>query len=144
MITHFIESYWIPSQKKTCQGYKFKEFANILNCWILWKIWHATHLVKLLDKMSKHIMDLTSIVEDTEQTRFCPQTDKQMDGQTDGWTDGQMDRQTDRQGETNIPPFNFVEAVVITIKSDQNLLRTEMAKIYQEAKFQAIPNMRST
>ena len=35
-----------------------------------------THLLKLLDKMCKYEMDLASIVEDTEQTRFCPQTDK--------------------------------------------------------------------
>ena len=32
-----------------------------------------------------------SIVEDTERTRFCPQTD----------------RRTDRQGETSIPPFQL-------------------------------------
>ena len=33
-------------------------------------------------------------VEDTERTRFCPQTD----------------RRTDGQGDTSIPPINFVEA----------------------------------
>ena len=44
--------------------------------------------------MCKYEMDLTSIVENTEQTRFCPQTDGRKDG----------------QGETSIPPFNFVEA----------------------------------
>ena len=32
-------------------------------------------------------MDPVSIVEDTEQTRFCPQIDRQMDGRTDGRTD---------------------------------------------------------
>ena len=57
---------------------------------------HATHLLKLLDKMCKYEMDPMSIVEDTERTRFCPQTD----------------RRTDGQGETSIPPFNFVEAGV--------------------------------
>ena len=39
---------------------------------------HATHHLKLLDKMCKYEMDPMSIVEDTERTRFCPQTD--------GWT----------------------------------------------------------
>ena len=37
--------------------------------------------------MCKYEMDLASIVEDTEWTRFRP----------------------DGQGETSIPPFNFVE-----------------------------------
>ena len=45
--------------------------------------------MKLLDKMCKYEMDPMSIVEDTERTWFCPQTD----GRTDG------------QGETSIPPF---------------------------------------
>ena len=48
---------------------------------------HATHFPKLLDKMCKYEMDPTSMVEDTERTRFCPQTD----------------RRTDGQGETSIP-----------------------------------------
>ena len=34
------------------------------------------HHLKLLDKISKHEMDPASIVEDTERTPFCPQTDK--------------------------------------------------------------------
>ena len=29
MITHTIESYWIPSQKRQSQSYKFKEFVKI-------------------------------------------------------------------------------------------------------------------
>ena len=52
--------------------------------------------------MCKYEMDPMSIVEDTERTRFCPQTDRQ--------TDGRMDRRTDGQGDTSIPPINFVEA----------------------------------
>ena len=47
--------------------------------------------------MCKYEMDPTSIVEDTERTLFCPQTDRRMDGRMDG------------QGETSIPPFNFIE-----------------------------------
>ena len=74
MITHTIESYWIPSQKKTKSTlHMFKEFAKISNFSILKQSLHATHLQTLLDKMCKYEMDPTSIVEDTEQTRFCPQ-----------------------------------------------------------------------
>ena len=61
MITNTIESYWIP---------------KISDIWILKQTLHATHLLKLLDKMCKYEMDPTSIVEDTERTRFCPQTDR--------------------------------------------------------------------
>ena len=63
MITHTIESYWIPShigsqvKRWQSQSYKFKEFAKI------------SHLLKLLDKMCKYEMDPMSIVEDTERTR---------------------------------------------------------------------------
>ena len=53
--------------------------------------------MKLLNKMCKYEMDLASVVEDAERTRFCPQMDGEMDGHTDG------------QGETSIPAFNFVE-----------------------------------
>ena len=48
----------------------------------------------LLDKMCKYEMDPTSIVEDTERTRFCPQTDKV---------------------KPLYPPFNFIEARGIII-----------------------------
>ena len=41
----------------------------------------ATHL-KFLDKMYKYEIDPASIVEDTEQTLFCPHTDGRTDGQT--------------------------------------------------------------
>ena len=37
---------------------------------------HGTHLLKLLDKMCNYEMDPMSIVDDTERTRFCPETDK--------------------------------------------------------------------
>ena len=78
MITHTIDSYWIPSQNKTksklqiqrvCQNFKYFNFEK--------KTLHATHLLlKLLDKMCKYEMDLVTIVEDTERTRFCPPTDR--------------------------------------------------------------------
>ena len=51
-----------------------------------------THLQKLLDKMCKYEMDPTSIVEDTEQTWFCPQTDRRT------------------RWNQYTPPFNFIEA----------------------------------
>ena len=97
---------WLPtplshigSQVKRRQGqsYKFKEFAKIANLLILIKTLHMTHLLKLFNKMCKYEMDPMSIVEDTEQTRFCPQTD------------GQTDRRTDKVKPV-YPPFNFVEA----------------------------------
>ena len=37
--------------------------------------------------MCKYDMDPVSIVEDTERTLFCPQTDRQMDGRKDGQMD---------------------------------------------------------
>ena len=84
MITHTIDSYWIPSQKKQSQNYKFREKISNYET-------NFTHLLKLLDKMCKYELDPTSIVEDTEGTQFCPQTD----------------RRTDEQGETSIPPFQL-------------------------------------
>ena len=58
------------------QSYKFKKIAKISNFWILKRALHATHLLKLLDKMCEYEMDPMSILEDTEWTRFCPQTDR--------------------------------------------------------------------
>ena len=92
MITHTIESYWIQSQ-----SYKFKEFSKIINFWNLKQTLHVTHFLKMLDKMCKYEMDPTSIVEDTERTRFCPQVDRR------------VDRRTDKVKLVH-PPFNFVEA----------------------------------
>ena len=56
--------------------------------------------MKLVDKMCKYEMDSASIVEDTERTRFCPQTDGQTD-RRDRWTDDM---------KPVYPPFNFAEA----------------------------------
>ena len=60
------------------------------------------HHLKLLNKMCKYKMDPTSIVEVTDLTRFCPQTD------------GQTDRRTDDMKPV-CPPFNFIEAGVQSI-----------------------------
>ena len=51
--------------------------------------------------MGIYEMDPACIVKDTERTRNLF-TDGQMDRRTDG--------RTDVQGETNVPPFNFIEA----------------------------------
>ena len=76
MITHTIESYWIKVKRRQSQSYKFKKIAKISNFWILKRALQSTHLLKLLDKMCKYEIDLMSIVEDTERTRFCPQKDR--------------------------------------------------------------------
>ena len=54
--------------------------------------------------MCKYEMDPTSIVEDAERTRLCPQTDRRTDRRTD-------------KVKPVYPPFNFVEAGGI-IKND--------------------------
>ena len=98
---HDYPYYWVildPKLKEDSQSYKFKDFAKISNLWILKQTLHATHLLKLLDKIWKYEMDPMSIVEDTERTRFCPQTDKRMDGRT--------------RWNQYTPPFNFVDAGV--------------------------------
>ena len=76
--------------RKLCSEIKLK-----LNFRILKQTLHATHFLKLLDKMCE--MDPTSIVEDTERTRFCPQTGRRTDGETD-------------KVKPVYPTFNFVEA----------------------------------
>ena len=79
---------WLPillshiesrDKRRQSQSYKFKEFAKISNFYFL------------LDKMCKYKMDLTSTIQVTERTRFCPQTD----GQTGRWR------------ESIIPPFQL-------------------------------------
>ena len=60
--------------------------------------------------MYKYEMDPTSIVEVTERTRFCPQTDRQTDGRTDIQTDDM---------KLIYFPFKFVEAEGITIDDSQ-------------------------
>ena len=86
---------WV--KRRQSQSYKFKEFAKISKFWHLKQLLHATHLLKLPDKMCKYEMDPMRIVEDTERTRFCPQTDRLTDGQRTRWNQ-------------YIHPFNFVEA----------------------------------
>ena len=91
MITHTD----LKSKEYKVKVTNLKNLPKLQICIILKQFLHMTHFLKLLDKMCKYEMDPTSIVEDTERTRFCPQTH----GRTDGRTDG--------QGETSIPPFQL-------------------------------------
>ena len=59
-----------PWSKMIRQKFKF---------WNKKKNQHLTQLLKLVDKIYKYEMDPTSIVEYTEQTWFCPQTDGETD-----------------------------------------------------------------
>ena len=99
---HDYPFYWVILDLKSEEDkVKVKEFTKISKFRILKQALHATHLLKLLDKMCKYETDPTSIVEDKERTRFCPQTDR--------WTDGQTDGQTDKVKPV-YPPFKFGEA----------------------------------
>ena len=57
--------------------------VKVTNIYIWKQTLHATYLVKLFDKICKFQMDPTSIIEDTERTRFCPQTDRRTDRRRD-------------------------------------------------------------
>ena len=59
--------------------------------------------------MCKYQKDPKSSVEDTERTRFCPQTDRRIGGCTDG------------KSENSIPHFNFVEAGDIMKYKDSDI-----------------------
>ena len=125
MITHTIKSYWIPTQKKTKSKLQIWRIRQNFKFLILKQTLHATHLLKLLDKMCKYEMDPMSIVEDTEWTRFCPQTD----------------RHTDGQGETSIPPFNFVEVGGIKRYETKNSSYSpwKFEEIYQNPEYHFYP-----
>ena len=77
----------------------FKTIDKISNFGILQNLLQAPHLLELLDKMCKYEMDPANIVEVTEWTWFCPQTDGQMDRQTD--------RQMDGRHETSVHHFQL-------------------------------------
>ena len=79
-------------KKRQSRSYKFKEFTKISDFWVQKQILHTTHFLQLLDKMCKHEMDPTIIVEDlTDITP--PQSPLHLS-----------------TSETSMPPFNFVEA----------------------------------
>ena len=76
MITHTIDQFILDPNSKQ-DKVKVTNLKNLpkLQIFEFEIILYGTHLLKLLDKMCKHEMDPASIVEDTERTRFCPQTD---------------------------------------------------------------------
>ena len=80
MITHTIDQFILnPNSKQDKANVtNLKNLPKLQNFLILKKknTLHATHLLKLLDKMCKYEMNPASIVEDVEQTRFCPQMDR--------------------------------------------------------------------
>ena len=84
---HDYPYYWVILDPKSKEdkvkviNLKFRQNLNFLK--ILTQTLHATHLLNLLDKLCKYEKDLTSIVEDTERTRFYPQMDRRTDGKTD-------------------------------------------------------------
>ena len=74
---HDYPFYWVILDPKSEEDkVKVTNLKNSPKFRIFKQALHATHLLKLLDTMCKYKMDLTSIFEDTERTRFCPQTDK--------------------------------------------------------------------
>ena len=77
---HDYPYHWVildpKSKEDNVKVTNLQKFAKISNFWILKWALHATHLLKLLDKMCKYEMDPMSILEDTERTQFCPQTDR--------------------------------------------------------------------
>ena len=72
MITHTIDQFILDPKTK-------QDKVKVKRIWEKFKFLNLkknfTHLLKLLDKMCRYEMDPVSIVEDTEQTRFCPQMD---------------------------------------------------------------------
>ena len=101
MPPHDYPYYWVildPDSKedkvkvtnlKTLPKFQFFLFRNKLYVW---------HLLELLDRMCKYEMHPRNIVEVTERTPFCPQTD------------GRTDRRTD-DVKPAYPPFNFVRGI---------------------------------
>ena len=85
----------IGYQVKTWQSQtlKSKEFVKTSNLKTLKYTLDMTHFLLLLANICKNEMDPVSIVEDTEQKRFCLQTDR--------CAYVPMDRQTDRQTRWN-------------------------------------------
>ena len=104
MTTHTNDSKGSQAKTWQSQSYQFKESDKTSNICISRKTIHALPPPKLFDMNFKYEMELASIVEDTEQTQFCP-----LVRQTGGQTDERTDRQTDRQGETSITQVNFIE-----------------------------------
>ena len=102
MITHTIESYWFTSQatsllshigsqikRRQSQSYKFQEFANFSNYWILHCARHTFWSCLIRCANMKWIRWVLLKMQSGHDS---------------------IHRRTDRQGETSVPPFNFAEA----------------------------------
>ena len=89
MITHSIESYWIPSQKKT------KSKLQILRIRQHFKFWNKHYTRHTFWNCLIRCANIKWI----RQILFKIQSGHDS-----------VHRRTDGQGETSIPPFNFVEA----------------------------------
>ena len=77
---HDYPYYWVILDPKWKEDkVKITNLKNLPKFYLFefWNKLYMPHLLKLLDMMCKYEMDPMSIVEDTEQTRFCPQTDGQ-------------------------------------------------------------------
>ena len=79
MITHTIDQFTLNPKSKQDKVINLKKLLKFQIFQFWKKTLHATQFLKLLDKMCKFEMDTANIVEDTEQTRFCPQTDRRKD-----------------------------------------------------------------
>ena len=113
---HDYPYHWVildpKSKEDTVKATNLKNSPKFQFLKILKQRLHAAHLLRLLNKICKHEMDPMNIVEDTEWTRFCPQTDR--------WTDGRTDGQSDKV-KPEYPLFNFVEARGIIITETKSL-----------------------
>ena len=86
MITHTIESYWIPSQKKQSQSYKFKKFAKIFDFWNGHYTRHTFGSCLIRCANMKWIQWVFLKIQSGRDS-------------VHRWTDG--------QGDTSIPPFQL-------------------------------------
>ena len=74
---HDYPYHWVILDPKSKEDkVKVTNLKNSPKFQILKRALHTTHFLELLDNMCKYEMDPMSIVEDTERTRLCPQTDK--------------------------------------------------------------------
>ena len=75
MITHIIESYWIPSEKKTKS--KLKNLKNSPK-FVIFEFWNKHLTQHIFWSCLMRWANMKWIVEDTERPRFCPQTDRRI------------------------------------------------------------------
>ena len=61
MITHTIDSYWIPGQNKTKPKLQIKKFAKTSFFLLMRNSVHFTHIMKVLDKMCKYEVNSVNI-----------------------------------------------------------------------------------